>query len=63
MGNIMPPMWRPVKERSFLLYIIITIIISLFAIYWAYVLIKDLNEHFKNEWEFEDALVSATQRI
>ncbi len=64
MQNILPQMWRPVPERSFILYIILTIItFGLFAIYWAYVLIKDLNEHFKNEWEFEDALVAQMQRV
>jgi len=64
MGNIMPPMWRPVPDRSFILYFILTIItFGLFAIYWVYVLIKDVNEHFKNEWEFEDALARELQRV
>lgn len=64
MQNLMPPVWRPVPERSFILYIVLTIVtFGLFAIYWVYVLIKDLNEHFKNEWEFEDALVAQMQRI
>jgi hypothetical protein len=64
MQNLMPPVWRPVPERSFILYIILTIVtFGLFAIYWVYVLIKDLNEHFKNEWEFEDALVAQIQRV
>ncbi len=63
MQNILPQMWRPVPDRSFLLYIVLTIItLGLFAIYWAYVLIKDLNEHFKNEWEFEDALARELQK-
>jgi hypothetical protein len=64
MANVLPPMWRPVPDRSFILYIVLTIItLGLFAIYWAYVLIKDLNEHFKNEWEFEDALLREIQRM
>jgi hypothetical protein len=64
MQNLLPPMWRPVPERSFLLYIILTIItLGLFAIYWVYVLIKDLNEHFQNQWEFEDALSREIQKV
>jgi amino acid transporter len=64
MGSIMPPMWRQVPDRSFILYVVLTIItFGLFALYWAYVLIKDMNEHFKNEWEFEDALVRELQRM
>jgi hypothetical protein len=64
MQNIMPPMWRPVPDRSFILYVILTIVtLGLFSIYWVYCFIKDLNEHFKNEWEFEDALVRELQRV
>jgi hypothetical protein len=64
MQNLLPPMWRPVPDRSFLLYIVLTIItLGLFAIYWAYVLIKDLNDHFSNEWEFEDALIRELQKV
>jgi MFS family permease len=56
----LPPVWRPVPERSFLLYIVLTIItLGLFAIYWVWVLIRDLNDHFRNEWEFEDRLIGA----
>lgn len=49
-----------VKNRSFVVYLILTIVtLSLFMIYWLYVLVKDPNEHFESQWEFEDNIVAA----
>lgn len=53
------PTWKALPGRSFALYFIITLIVGIFAIYWYYVLIKDFNDHFKAQWQFEDQLVSA----
>jgi hypothetical protein len=57
-----PPTWRTVPERSFVLYLVITILLSIFLVWWYYVLIKDLNDHFYNEWEFEDQLLRELQK-
>jgi len=49
-----------IKSRSFILYLILTVItVGLFMIYWLYVLVKDPNEHFESQWEFEDNIVAA----
>ena len=56
------PAWKALPGRSFVLYFIITLIIGFFAIYWYYVLIKDFNEHFKAQWQFEDQLISSISR-
>ncbi len=48
-----------VPERSYLLYIILTIVtVGLFGIYWWYALIKDPNIHFKSQVIFEDTLLN-----
>jgi hypothetical protein len=62
MEPLLPPGWKGVPDRSFVLYLIVTILLSVFAIYWFYVLIKDLNDHFDNEWMFEDLLMAELQR-
>ena len=50
-------------DRSSLLYIIATIFTAgLFAFYWFYVIIKDGNEHFANQWLFEDGLVELVDK-
>ncbi len=45
-------------ERSFVLYFVLTIFFSPFIYYWWYALIKDPNEHFRAQWQFEDDLLS-----
>ena len=56
--SIVLPSWRTLPERSFFLYLILTIVtFGLFGIYWFYVLLKDLNEHFPVQWQFEDQFV------
>lgn len=57
-----PPYWAPLPNRSFALYLIVTIFIGLFIFYWWYVLIKDPNQHFKNQWYFEDQIAAALSR-
>lgn len=46
-------------DRSMILYVILTIFTGIFALYWLYVLVKDPNDHFANQWRFEDSLVAA----
>ena len=60
--QIGPPYWAPLPNRSFVLYLILTIIISPFILYWWYVLIKDPNQHFKNQWHFEDQIAASLGR-
>jgi hypothetical protein len=62
MGPLLPAGWKGVPNRSFVLYLIVTILISVFAIYWFYTLIIDLNDHFDNEWMFEDLLMAELHR-
>lgn len=47
-------------ERSFALYLILAIFFFPFMYYWWYALMKDPNEHFQRQWEFEDHLLVAT---
>jgi hypothetical protein len=44
------------EKREFAIYLIVTIFVFPFALYWWYTLIKDPNEHFTSQWEFEDRL-------
>ncbi len=44
------------EKREFAIYLIVTIFVPFFAIYWWYTLIKDPNTHFESQWEFEDRL-------
>lgn len=54
-----PRRTEPTPNRSFVLYLIMTIItLGLFGIYWLYVLLKDPNEHFKYHMQIEDQLLS-----
>ncbi len=57
--TIMFPSWKSTPQRSFVVYLIVTLLFSLFLIYWYYVLIKDMNEHYKAQWQFEDQLMSS----
>ncbi|WP_019178153.1 zinc ribbon domain-containing protein [Methanomassiliicoccus luminyensis] len=60
--ELSPP--RPaVPERSTVLYLILTFLFGVFAVYWYWVIIKDYNEHFRAEWEFEDRLLGEIQRF
>lgn len=47
-------------RRSALLYVVLTIFTGgLFLYYWWYTVIKDPNDHFRRQWEFEDSLMSS----
>lgn len=57
-----PEQGEPLKERSVVLYAVLTIVtLGFFGIYWLYVLIKDPNVHFESQHEFEDRLLRAIQ--
>ncbi|MGD0478046.1 MAG: DUF4234 domain-containing protein [Nitrososphaerales archaeon] len=49
---------NPIPSRSFVLYIILTIItLGIFGLYWEYVLIKDPNNHFVNHAVYEPQII------
>lgn len=52
------PIWNPVPRRSFALYLILSLFIPFFSLYWYYVLLKDPNEHFKGHAQVEDAFAA-----
>ncbi len=52
------PFWKSLPGRSFFLYLVLTWITGLFSLYWNYVLITDLNDHFKAQWQVEDQLLA-----
>jgi len=59
---VMLPSWRTLPERSFIIYFILTIVtFGFFMIYWFYVLVKDMNEHYMAQWQFEDQLMREIQ--
>lgn len=54
-----PARTDPLLERSFALYLILTIItLGLFGIYWIYALLRDPNTHFGYHARIEDPVVS-----
>ena len=59
--NVPPPIPRFPQDRSFLLYLVITIIFSPFLIYWYLKLIEDTNTHFREQWAFEDGFRAAAE--
>ncbi|MDW5563780.1 MAG: zinc ribbon domain-containing protein [Methanomassiliicoccus sp.] len=63
MGPLMPSAWKSISERSYVLYLIVSVLLPVFAIWWFYVLIKDLNDHFDNEWQFEDMLMAELKKV
>lgn len=47
-------------NRDPMVYLILTAITAgLFWIYWFYILLKDYNEHFRDQWVFEDQILSS----
>jgi len=57
-----PRRMETLPERSFVLYLILTIItLGFFGIYWIYVLLKDPNQHFKYHILIEDQLLSTLE--
>lgn len=60
-GHLRTPESLP--DRSSVVYIVVTIFtFGLFAFYWFYVLIKDANEHFEAQMQFEDGLLELLDR-
>lgn len=54
-----PGAYTNVPRRSTGLYVILTIItLGFFLPYWWYVVIRDWNSHFQNQWKFEDETFS-----
>jgi len=52
-----------VPERSTFLYLILTILIGLFLLYWVYTLTKDPNKHFESHAVLERDIVAALREI
>jgi hypothetical protein len=53
----LPPS-RPHKRDPILLIILTAITAGLFWIYWFYTLLKDYNEHFQDQAQFEDQILA-----
>ncbi len=49
----------PIPDRSFALYFVLTLItVSIFGIYWVYVLVTDPNNHFRQQMLMEDTIMA-----
>jgi uncharacterized membrane protein len=49
----------PIPDRSFALYFVLTLITgSIFGVYWAYVLVTDPNNHFRQQMLMEDTIMA-----
>lgn len=61
-----PPIIRTkqvrLEKREFAIYLVVSIIIFPFMLYWLYTLIKDPNTHFESQWEFEDRLAEIIRK-
>ncbi len=56
--------YKQVEEKSTLIYIILSIItLGIFAVYWAYSLTKDYNEHIINHQILDNAILEGLKRI
>lgn len=50
---------KRLERRSFILYLVLSIITGgLFVLYWWYALVKDPNEHYRQQWHVEDHLAN-----
>ena len=57
LGMRVVPMSKSVGFRSFLVFLIITVITAgIFAVVWTYMIFSDMNKHFQEQWKFEDHL-------
>ncbi len=66
--NIITPSWSTIKERPNLILLVVILVLSVFTVtswialilllYWYYIIIKDLNDHFTAQWQFEDQLMA-----
>jgi hypothetical protein len=49
----------PIPDRSFALYFVLTLItVSIFGVYWVYVLVTDPNNHFRQQMLMEDTIMA-----
>jgi len=53
-----PPLPKYPQERSFVLFLLLTVLFNPFVIYWYLKLIDDPNDHFREMWAFEDSFWS-----
>ena len=54
------PSWKTTPKMSFWLFLIASVFtFGIFTIYWYYALMKDMNEHYKVQWQFEDLLIKS----
>jgi hypothetical protein len=56
--NIMTPSWSTLKERPNIILLIGTLLLGIIMLVWYYFIIKDLNDHFQAQWQFEDQLMA-----
>ncbi|MFO8110758.1 MAG: hypothetical protein R6U17_09630 [Thermoplasmata archaeon] len=61
-GVVIVPSWKTLPQRNFATYFSLSIVFPPFAIYWVYGLIKDYNQHFKDQWLFEDQILTHEKR-
>jgi hypothetical protein len=52
------PSWKASAPKPEAVYLVISLLFLPFITYWYTDLIKDLEEHFKLQWQFEDQLVA-----
>jgi len=61
---VLPQRLSPVPDRSFIVYIILTIVtIGFFGVYWVYVLISDPNNHFRYQSMVEDTIMAQVSPV
>lgn len=58
-----PRRTEPIPKRSFVVYLILTIVTGIFGIYWIYTLIKDPNTHFREQSRIETELLSRLEAL
>lgn len=59
-----PQRINPIRNRSFVLYLILTIVtMGLFGAYWFFVLLKDPNQHFDYHKKVETQLLTALEPV
>jgi hypothetical protein len=51
------PSWKATVPKALPMYLVISAIFLPFITFWYTDLIKDLEEHFTLQWQFEDQLV------
>ena len=52
------PAWKASAPKPAAIYLVISLVFLPFITFWYTDLIKDLEEHFRLQWQFEDQLVS-----